>query len=101
MDRQPSEVYIKWHKYSQFLKDSEFSFPEPTMALHTVILQLLMEKETEHSPQNCFKDILTKHLVELSVLAQTFRNTPVIRFKTMFVSTLDLFFYYLENGKHE
>ena len=51
------------------------------MALRTVILEILMEKEMENSQRECFKDILTKHLVELSVLARTFKNTQVIRFK--------------------
>lgn len=83
MDRQPSEVYIKWRKHSQLLKDSDFSFQEPIMALRTVILELLMEKEMENSQKECIKDILTKHLVELSILARTFKNTQVIGFKTV------------------
>ncbi|ELK38230.1 Serine-protein kinase ATM [Myotis davidii] len=77
VERQPSEVYIKWRKHSQLLKDSDFSFQEPIMALRTVILELLMEKEMENSQRECFKDILTKHLVELSVLARTFKNTQL------------------------
>lgn len=81
--RQPSEVYAKWRKHSQLLKDSDFSFQEPIMALRTVILEILMEKEMENSQRECFKDILTTHLVELSILARTFKNTQVIRFKMM------------------
>ncbi|XP_059563971.1 serine-protein kinase ATM isoform X4 [Myotis daubentonii] len=77
VERQPSEVYIKWRKHSQLLKDSDFSFQEPIMALRTVILELLMEKEMENSQRECFKDILTKHLVELSILARTFKNTQL------------------------
>ncbi|XP_036115893.1 serine-protein kinase ATM isoform X3 [Molossus molossus] len=77
MDRQPSEVYINWWKHSQLLKDSDFSFQEPIMALRTVILELLMEKEMENSQKECLKDILTKHLVELSILARTFKNTQL------------------------
>ncbi|XP_057606316.1 serine-protein kinase ATM isoform X6 [Hippopotamus amphibius kiboko] len=76
-DRQPSEVYIKWWKHSQLLKDSDFSFQEPIMALRTVILEILMEKEMEDSQRECLRDILTKHLVELSVLARTFKNTQL------------------------
>ncbi|XP_007447277.1 PREDICTED: serine-protein kinase ATM isoform X2 [Lipotes vexillifer] len=76
-DRQPSEVYLKWWKHSQLLKDSDFSFQEPIMALRTVILEILMEKEMENSQRECLKDILTKHLVELSVLARTFKNTQL------------------------
>ncbi|XP_072809911.1 serine-protein kinase ATM-like [Vicugna pacos] len=76
-DRQPSEVYSKWWKHSQLLKDSDFSFQEPIMALRTVILEILIEKEVEDSQRECFKDILTKHLVELSTLARTFKNTQL------------------------
>ncbi|XP_060036103.1 serine-protein kinase ATM isoform X1 [Erinaceus europaeus] len=76
-DRQPSELYIKWRKHSQLLKDSDFSFQEPIMALRTVILEILMEKEMENSQKECFKDILTKHLVEFSMLARTFKNTQL------------------------
>lgn len=53
------------------------------MALRTVILELLMEKEMENSQRECFKDILTEHLVELSILARTFKNTQVIGLKMM------------------
>eukprot|EP00071_Canis_lupus_P020251 XP_013968668.1 serine-protein kinase ATM isoform X1 [Canis lupus familiaris] len=76
-DRQPSEVYTKWRKHSQLLKDSDFSFQEPIMALRTVILEILMEKEMENSQRECFRDILTKHLVELSILARTAKNTQL------------------------
>lgn len=53
------------------------------MALRTVILEILMEKEMENSQRDCFRDILTKHLVEFSILARTVKNTQVIGFKTM------------------
>ncbi|XP_076969163.1 serine-protein kinase ATM isoform X2 [Tamandua tetradactyla] len=76
-DRQLSEVYLKWQKHSQLLKDSDFSFQEPIMALRTVILEILMEKERENPQRECFKAILTKHLVEFSVLARTFKNTQL------------------------
>ncbi|XP_075858601.1 serine-protein kinase ATM isoform X1 [Microcebus murinus] len=76
-DRQLSEVYVKWRKHSQLLKDSDFSFQEPIMALRTVILEILIAKEMENSQKECFKDILTNHLVELSVLARTFKNTQL------------------------
>uniref|UniRef100_A0A2K6FTV4 non-specific serine/threonine protein kinase n=1 Tax=Propithecus coquereli TaxID=379532 RepID=A0A2K6FTV4_PROCO len=76
-DRQLSEIYMKWRKHSQLLKDSDFSFQEPIMALRTVILELLIAKEMEDSQKECFKDILTKHLVELSILARTFKNTQL------------------------
>uniref|UniRef100_A0A8C5LAH7 Serine-protein kinase ATM n=1 Tax=Jaculus jaculus TaxID=51337 RepID=A0A8C5LAH7_JACJA len=76
-DRQLSEVYLKWQKQSQLLKDSDFSFQEPIMALRTVILEILVQKEMESSQRECFKDILTKHLVEFSILARTFKNTQL------------------------
>ncbi|KAM5183486.1 serine-protein kinase ATM [Callospermophilus lateralis] len=76
-DRQISELYIKWRKHSQIIKDSDFSFQEPIMALRTVILEILMEKQVELSQRECFKDILTKHLIEFSVLARTFKNTQL------------------------
>ncbi|KAH0500698.1 Serine-protein kinase ATM [Microtus ochrogaster] len=76
-DRDLSEVYLKWQKHSQLLKDSDFSFQEPLMALRTVILEILAQKEMENSQGGCCKDILTKHLVEFSVLARTFKNTQL------------------------
>ncbi|XP_027628659.1 serine-protein kinase ATM isoform X2 [Tupaia chinensis] len=76
-NKQLSEVYIKWRKHSQLLKDSDFNFQEPIMALRTVILEILMEKEMDNSQRECFKDILTTHLVELSMLARTFKNTQL------------------------
>ncbi|XP_021062119.1 serine-protein kinase ATM [Mus pahari] len=76
-DRERSEAYLKWQKHSQLLKDSDFSFQEPLMALRTVILEILVQKEMENSQGACSKDILTKHLVEFSVLARTFKNTQL------------------------
>uniref|UniRef100_A0A4X2LA63 Serine-protein kinase ATM n=1 Tax=Vombatus ursinus TaxID=29139 RepID=A0A4X2LA63_VOMUR len=76
-DRELTEVCGKWWKQSQLLKDSDFGFQEPIMALRTVILQTLMEEETETSQREGIKDILTKHLVELSILARTARNTQL------------------------
>ncbi|ERE76122.1 serine-protein kinase ATM-like protein [Cricetulus griseus] len=76
-DRDCSEVYLKWQKHSQLLKDSDFSFQEPLMALRTVILEILVQKEMENSQGGCSKDMLTKHLVEFSVLARTFKNTQL------------------------
>lgn len=70
-------TYLKWQKQSQLLQDSDFSFQEPIMALRTVILKILLEKETENAKRECIKDILTKHLVELSRLARVAKNTQV------------------------
>ncbi|XP_056650415.1 serine-protein kinase ATM isoform X2 [Monodelphis domestica] len=76
-DKELTEVYGKWQRQSQLLKDSDFGFQEPIMALRTVILETLMEKETENSHKEGIKNILTSHLVELSVLARTAKNTQL------------------------
>lgn len=70
-------MYLKWQKQSQLLQDSDFEFQEPIMALRTVILNILLEKETENAERECIKDNLTKHLVELSRLARVAKNTQV------------------------
>uniref|UniRef100_A0A7M4F6F5 non-specific serine/threonine protein kinase n=1 Tax=Crocodylus porosus TaxID=8502 RepID=A0A7M4F6F5_CROPO len=76
-NQQLTEIYLKWQRHSQLLKDSDFCFQEPVMALRTVILEVLLEKVTENSKRECIKDILTKHLVELSKLARTAKNTQL------------------------
>uniref|UniRef100_A0A8C3RPQ8 non-specific serine/threonine protein kinase n=1 Tax=Chelydra serpentina TaxID=8475 RepID=A0A8C3RPQ8_CHESE len=76
-NKQLNDVYLKWQRQSQLLKDSDFGFQEPIMALRTVILEILLEKESENSKRECIKDILTKHLVELSKLARTAKNTQL------------------------
>ncbi|XP_061847968.1 serine-protein kinase ATM isoform X4 [Colius striatus] len=75
--QQLNDTYLKWQRQSQLLKDSDFSFQEPIMALRTVILEILLEKENENNTRECIKDILTKHLVELSRLARTAKNTQL------------------------
>uniref|UniRef100_A0A8C0ZKN4 non-specific serine/threonine protein kinase n=1 Tax=Cyanistes caeruleus TaxID=156563 RepID=A0A8C0ZKN4_CYACU len=75
--QQLNEVYLKWQRQSQLLKDSDFHFQEPVMALRTVILEILLEKENENTKRECIKDLLTKHLVELSRLARTAKNTQL------------------------
>ncbi|KAJ7395628.1 hypothetical protein BTVI_152677 [Pitangus sulphuratus] len=75
--QQLNDVYLKWQRQSQLLKDSDFHFQEPIMALRTVILEILLEKENDNTKRECIKDILTKHLVELSRLARTAKNTQL------------------------
>ncbi|XP_075347105.1 serine-protein kinase ATM [Mycteria americana] len=75
--QQLNDTYLKWQRQSQLLKDSDFHFQEPIMALRTVILEILLEKENENTKRECIKDILTKHLVELSRLARTAKNTQL------------------------
>ncbi|NXW30571.1 ATM kinase, partial [Phaetusa simplex] len=75
--QQLNDTYLKWQRQSQLLKDSDFRFQEPIMALRTVILEILLEKENENTKRECIKDILTKHLVDLSRLARTAKNTQL------------------------
>uniref|UniRef100_A0A8C9U8F7 non-specific serine/threonine protein kinase n=1 Tax=Serinus canaria TaxID=9135 RepID=A0A8C9U8F7_SERCA len=75
--QQLNDIYLKWQRQSQLLKDSDFHFQEPVMALRTVILETLLEKESENTKRECIKDLLTKHLVELSRLARTAKNTQL------------------------
>ncbi|XP_009997696.1 PREDICTED: serine-protein kinase ATM [Chaetura pelagica] len=75
--QQLNDTYLQWQRQSQLLKDSDFRFQEPILALRTVILEILLEKENENTKRECIKDILTKHLVELSRLARTAKNTQL------------------------
>ncbi|XP_035183026.1 serine-protein kinase ATM isoform X2 [Oxyura jamaicensis] len=75
--QQLNDVYLKWQRQSHLLKDSDFRFQEPVMALRTVILEILLEKEDENTKRECIKDILTNHLVELSKLSRTANNTQL------------------------
>lgn len=75
--QQLNDIYLKWQRQSQLLEDSDFHFQEPIMALRTVVLEILLEKENESAKRECIKDILTKHLVELSKLARTANNTQL------------------------
>ncbi|XP_030303671.1 serine-protein kinase ATM isoform X2 [Calypte anna] len=75
--QQLNDTYLKWQRQSQLLKDSDFRFQEPVMALRTVILEILLERENENTKRECIKDILTKHLVEFSKLARTAKNTQL------------------------
>ncbi|XP_054829190.1 serine-protein kinase ATM [Eublepharis macularius] len=70
-------MYLKWQSQSKLLQDSDFSFQEPIMALRTVILKVLLEKENENAKRECIKDTLTSHLVELSRLARVAKNTQL------------------------
>ncbi|XP_048349844.1 serine-protein kinase ATM [Sphaerodactylus townsendi] len=76
-NKQLNHLYMKWQRQSQLLQDSDFSFQEPIMALRTVILEVLLEKENENTKVECIKDTLTKHLVELSRLARVAKNTQL------------------------
>ncbi|XP_066475514.1 serine-protein kinase ATM [Tiliqua scincoides] len=74
---QLNDMYLKWQRQSQLLQDSDFEFQEPIMALRTVVLKILLEKEIENAKRECIKEILTKHLVELSRLARVAKNTQL------------------------
>ncbi|KAM8821480.1 serine-protein kinase ATM [Eudromia elegans] len=75
--QQLNDTYVKWQRQSLLLKDSDFRFQEPVMALRTVLLEILLEKESENTKTECIKDILTNHLVELSKLARAAKNTQL------------------------
>uniref|UniRef100_A0A803T187 FAT domain-containing protein n=1 Tax=Anolis carolinensis TaxID=28377 RepID=A0A803T187_ANOCA len=72
-----NNIYLKWQRQSRLLQDSDFSFQEPIMALRTVILNILLEKEMDNTKRECIKDILTRHLVELSRLGRMANNTQL------------------------
>ncbi|XP_042315979.1 serine-protein kinase ATM isoform X2 [Sceloporus undulatus] len=72
-----NNMYLKWQRQSHLLQDSDFNFQEPIMALRTVILNILLEKEMENTTRECIKDILTRHLVELSKLGRMAKNTQL------------------------
>ncbi|XP_077197706.1 serine-protein kinase ATM isoform X2 [Paroedura picta] len=75
--KQLTQMYLKWQGQSRLLQDSDFRFQEPIMALRTVILKVLLEKENENAKRECIKDTLTKHLAELSRLARMAKNTQL------------------------
>ncbi|XP_053564522.1 serine-protein kinase ATM [Bombina bombina] len=76
-DQELAETCMRWKRQSQLLKDSDFGFQEPVMALRSIVLEILLEKETNNSSKECIKDFLTTHLVELSRVARTARNTQL------------------------
>lgn len=76
-NNQLHNLHLKWQKQSQLLQDSDFAFQEPIMALRTVILKILLEKENENDQRECIENILTEHLVELSRLARMANNSQV------------------------
>ncbi|XP_043928554.1 serine-protein kinase ATM isoform X2 [Protopterus annectens] len=71
------DVYCKWQKQLHLLKDSDFNFLESVLALRTVILETLLENETDDASKDSIKDILTKHLMQLSEVARTASNTQL------------------------
>ncbi|XP_063807673.1 serine-protein kinase ATM isoform X2 [Pseudophryne corroboree] len=74
-EHQLNDLYMKWQQQSQLLKDSDFGFQEPVLALRSVILENMLEKNS--SSQDCLKHILTKHLVDLSRVSRTASNTQL------------------------
>nr|DBA32689.1 TPA: hypothetical protein GDO54_000462 [Pyxicephalus adspersus] len=80
-ENQLNNLYTKWEQQSQILKDSDFSFQEPVLALRSVILEMMLEKNDSNS--NDIKHILTRHLVDLSRVARTASNTQLSE-KAMF-----------------
>ncbi|XP_040282187.1 serine-protein kinase ATM [Bufo bufo] len=74
-EHQLKDLYMKWQQQSQLLKDSDFGFQEPVLALRSVILETMLEKDV--SNQDCFNQILTKHLMELSRVSRLANNTQL------------------------
>ncbi|XP_066438184.1 serine-protein kinase ATM [Eleutherodactylus coqui] len=74
-EHQLNDLYVKWQQQSQLLKDSDFGFQEPVLALRSVILETMLEKNV--SNQDCLNQILTKHLVELSRVSRFANNTQL------------------------
>lgn len=70
-------VYSNWQQQSQLLKDSDFSFQEPILALRTVIQETLLQQEAEDTRKEYLRSVLTQHLMELSKVARTAGNTQV------------------------
>ncbi|KAM3935269.1 serine-protein kinase ATM-like [Leptodactylus fuscus] len=70
-----NDLYMKWQQQSQLLKDSDFGFQEPVLALRSVILETMLEKNV--SSPDCLNEILTKHLVELSRVSRLANNTQL------------------------
>ncbi|KAM9320664.1 serine-protein kinase ATM [Gastrophryne carolinensis] len=69
------DMYTKWQKQSQIMKDSDFGFQEPVLALRSVILEAMLEKN--RFGEECIKHILTQHLVDLSRVARNANNTQL------------------------
>ncbi|MGH0157164.1 UNVERIFIED_CONTAM: hypothetical protein FKN15_067189 [Acipenser sinensis] len=70
-------VYSNWQQQSQLLKDSDFSFQEPILALRTVIQETLLQQEAEDTRKEYLRSVLTQHLMELSKVALTAGNTQL------------------------
>ncbi|MGH0184894.1 UNVERIFIED_CONTAM: hypothetical protein FKN15_024494 [Acipenser sinensis] len=70
-------VYSNWQQQSQLLKDSDFSFQEPILALRTVIQETLLQQEAEDTRKEYLRSVLTQHLMELSKVARTAGNTQL------------------------
>ncbi|KAE8627562.1 hypothetical protein XENTR_v10007047 [Xenopus tropicalis] len=71
------DTYLRWQRQSQFLKDSDFEFLEPVLSLRSVILETLLQEEKKQPSQESLKNILTKHLVDLSRIARSAGNTQL------------------------
>ncbi|OCT57599.1 hypothetical protein XELAEV_18003301mg [Xenopus laevis] len=71
------DTFLKWQRQSQLLKDSDFEFLEPVLSLRSVILETLLQEEKKQPSQESLKDILTKHLLDLSRIARSAGNTQL------------------------
>ncbi|XP_041054809.1 serine-protein kinase ATM isoform X1 [Carcharodon carcharias] len=72
-----NEVHRKWQQQLQLLKDSDFTFQEPILAMRTVIQEMLIKKEIDDQRKNFIKDALTEHLLQMAKLARAARNSQL------------------------
>ncbi|XP_067889819.1 serine-protein kinase ATM isoform X3 [Heterodontus francisci] len=76
-DNALNEVHRKWQQQLQLLKDSDFTFQEPILAMRTVIQEMLIKKEMDDQRKNLIKDALTEHLLQMAKLARAARNSQL------------------------
>uniref|UniRef100_UPI00398E438B serine-protein kinase ATM n=1 Tax=Pristiophorus japonicus TaxID=55135 RepID=UPI00398E438B len=76
-DEALNEVHRNWQQQLQLLKDSDFTFQEPILAMRIVIQEMLIKKEMDGQRKDVIKDALTEHLLEMAKLARAARNSQL------------------------
>ncbi|XP_059502620.1 serine-protein kinase ATM isoform X2 [Stegostoma tigrinum] len=76
-DNSLNEVHRKWEQQLQLLKDSDFTFQEPILAMRTVIQEMLIKKEMDAQKKDFIKGALTEHLLQMAKLARAARNSQL------------------------
>eukprot|EP00062_Callorhinchus_milii_P019767 gi/632974673/ref/XP_007903808.1/ PREDICTED: serine-protein kinase ATM [Callorhinchus milii] len=72
-----NEARRRWQTQQQLLKDSDFTFQEPILALRTVVQEMLIKMEVNASRKELIQEILMEHLLEMAKLARAARNTQL------------------------